>query len=113
MSLWVTARATQRVRSSSRGLTREIFERFCPAKTPELKWLSFRADVLHVMEQGEPKISSPDHTQSETLPIEDQRAMPDDLFAVSAHDLLGMIRNGQGNDVNELVNRTLSDRRAA
>ena len=71
------------------------------------------ADVLNVMEYGRPKITSPEHAERGTTPIKDQRSEPADQFAVSAHDLLGMIRDGQGNDVNELVNRTLNDRRAA
>jgi hypothetical protein len=36
-----------------------------------------------------------------------------DDIAVSASDLIDMIRNGNGSDVNELVRRTLSNRNAA
>ena len=37
----------------------------------------------------------------------------DSLVAISATDLIEQMRSGQGQDVNELINRAIQDRQAA
>ena len=44
---------------------------------------------------------------------EKQPANPTEGIAISAAELMQMINSGQGDDVNELVNRRLQDRQAA
>lgn len=58
------------------------------------------------------------HTDMPANPPKPEQPSPLDMLladdiAVSASDLIDMIRNGNGSDVNELVRRTLSDRHAA
>ncbi len=55
-----------------------------------------------------------EHAQHHPAPAEprDGRPGPADRMGVSADELIEMIQSGQGLDVNELVGRTLDDRRA-
>lgn len=62
------------------------------------------ADVVSVMEH--------DAEQSTTNPPSEPKRDADHI-AVSAEELLELIRSGEGFDVNELVRRTLLDRHAA
>lgn len=72
-----------------------------------LKFACVLVDVLDAM-----------HTDSQAKASKPEQPSPLDVLltddiAVSASELIDMIRNGSGNDVNELVRRTLSDRHAA
>ena len=48
-------------------------------------------------------------TEREELPVLNL----DSLVAISATDLIEQMRSGQGQDVNELINRAIQDRQAA
>lgn len=61
------------------------------------------ADVMSVMEQ-----TPPNTTEAAREPKHDA-----DRIAVSAEQLMELIRDGQGDDLNELVRQTLLDRHAA
>ena len=63
------------------------------------------ADVLQVMGQSTPQRDSNNEQQLGLTRTDD--------IAVSASELIEMIRSGQSEDVNDLVRRTLSDRHAA
>lgn len=54
-------------------------------------------------------------TPAQTEPLEQDTLGLDltDKIAVSASELIEMIRSGESSDVNELVKRTLDDRHAA
>ncbi|HCT44960.1 MAG: hypothetical protein CMJ35_00440 [Phycisphaerae bacterium] len=73
---------------------------------PVLKSTSLCVDVLQVMEPTAPKVSS--ETEQKQLGL----VCTDDI-AVSASELIEMIRSGEGGDVNDLVRRMLDDRHAA
>lgn len=66
-----------------------------------------RADVQHVME---PKPTS-NPTQAPQLNLPSMIGTDD--IAVTASELMELIRSGNGMDVNDLVRRTLGDRHAA
>ena len=69
-----------------------------------MKSTSVCADVVSVMEHDA------EHTTGNP-PSEPKRDA--DRIAVSAEELMELIRSGEGHDVNELVRRTLLDRHAA
>jgi len=64
------------------------------------------ADEQHVMEYDAP--SRETQNEQETLGLS-----PTDDIAVTASELIEMIRSGDASDVNELVQRMLNDRHAA
>lgn len=69
-----------------------------------MKSFIVRADVVPVM----------DHDTKQPTPDPAGEPKRDaEQIAVSAEELMELIRSGQGRDVNELVKRTLLDRHAA
>ncbi|MFG0246759.1 MAG: hypothetical protein ACF8MF_11995 [Phycisphaerales bacterium JB052] len=75
-----------------------------------LKSTSLCVDVLQVMEQPTPNTTPQNKTDTEQQTLGLVRT---DDIAVSATELIEMIRSGEGNDVNDLVSRMLQDRHAA
>lgn len=71
-----------------------------------MKSRSSCADVVSVMEQRTPQT----HAERDPKPAPTRGT---DHLAVSAEELMELIRAGQGDDLNELVRRTLLDRLAA
>ena len=63
-----------------------------------------RADVVPVMDHD---------TKQTTADPAGEPKHDAEQIAVSAEELMELIRSGQGSDVNELVKRTLLDRHAA
>ena len=59
--------------------------------------------------------TQPNSQQTQDLPAQPSPldVLGADAIGVSASDLIDMIRNGNGSDVNELVRRSLRDRHAA
>lgn len=121
---------------TQRGAHREKSARFARLKTPIVKCDRACADGCTDMQHTAPN-STPEthagthanahigtHTNSGTdlvtattgAHLADTRIHPGadaDAFAVSAADLIELIRSGHGADLNELVQRTLGTRRAA
>ena len=117
---------------AQRGAHREKSARFARLKTPIVKCDRAYADGCTDMQHTAPN-STPDtharthigtHANSGTdlvtattgAHLADTRIHPGadaDAFAVSAADLIELIRSGHGADLNELVQRTLGTRRAA
>ncbi len=77
-----------------------------------MKYARWCADVLPVMQRPSNNPQKPDQPdqimQQRTLGLSEPEGI-----AVSASELIEMIRNGTGHDLNELVRRTLEDRHAA
>ncbi|MGV6813463.1 MAG: hypothetical protein ACWA5W_00475 [Phycisphaerales bacterium] len=69
------------------------------------------ADVHHVMDPKDTQHVDPDRrsTERDESPVLNL----DSLVAISATDLIEQMRSGQGQDVNELINRAIQDRQAA
>jgi len=68
------------------------------------------------MDATEKNCASPDQRSTDriaSISTEIPAPGPTDEIAISAIELIKLIESGQGNDVNELVNRVLNDRQAA